>query len=377
MDDSKSKRMKILQLLHSLNTGGAEILAERFGRNFTRNYEVIFACLDGVGEIGERLLKDGFRVVELQRKDGIDRNCIKRLKHLIRNESVDLIHAHQYTPFFYAMAAQAIGRRKPILFTEHGRFLPDLPSHKRIFFNRLMLRKRDHIVAVGKDVKRALIENEGLPDSRIDVIYNGIPIDRFNTNSTNAKQQFFRESLGIPKSASVVVQVARLDYLKDHVTAVKALSLATQQTDIHLVIVGEGPERNKIENEIREQQIADRVHLVGLRNDIPDILREADILLLTSISEVIPLTLIEGMATGLPVVSTDVGGVAEVIRENESGFLCSAQDHKTIATRLATLTQSKELRRQFGENGKARAEANFSEKAMQKKYDALVSQMLQ
>ena len=369
-------RKRILQLLHSLNTGGAEILADRFGRNFADQYDIIFACLDDVGEIGERLLEDGFQVVELRRGTGIDFGCMRRLKQLVRDESIDLIHAHQYTPFFYAMASQMVGNRKPILFTEHGRFLPDHPSTKRITFNRLMLRAKDRLVAVGKDVKRALIENEGLPANRIDVIYNGVPTGRFEKEISEEARQGIRSSLGIPPDAAVVVQVARLDYLKDHVTAVRAIAQATQQANMHLIIVGDGPEREKIEQEINDYEIGDRVHMIGLRKDIPEILAASDILLLTSISEGIPLTLIEGMAAGLPIVSTDVGGVSEVVTNQVHALLSPSQDAAQIASHLVQLTHDCKLRHQLGSAGRKVARERFSESVMQHHYETLVSCML-
>ena len=376
MTDNTNQRKTILQLVHSLNTGGAEILAERFGRHFSKQHNVIFACLDDLGPIGKSLLEDDFKVVHLHRGSGIDRRCITALRNILRIESVDIIHAHQYTPFFYAMASRLPWGSVPILFTEHGRFLPDLPSRKRILSNRLLLKKHDKIVAVGKNVKTALIDNEGLPSERIDVIYNGIPFERFSTKkNTTIDKHSLRQELNLPINAVLVTQVARLDYLKDHVTAIEAIAHASKEKNIHLLIVGEGPELKAIQTAIEQHSVQDRIHLLGLRTDIPNILAETDILLLTSISEGIPLTLIEGMATGLPIVSTNVGGVSEVIDHDKNGLLAEAKNSREIANHLLTLSNDPKKRENFAKLGRSRADTEFSESNMLRQYDQIISQM--
>ena len=369
-------RKRILQLLHGLNTGGAEILADRLGRRLSDIYDVSFACLDNVGEIGEQLIASGYRVEQLQRGAGIDFGCVRRLASVVRDQRIDLIHAHQYTPFFYAMASRMLRAGQPILFTEHGRFLPDYPRRKRMLFNRTMLRRKDRLVAVGNDVKRALVENEGLPTERIDVIYNGIPVAAFDPDRFPDASCQLRQEIGLPPDAVVAVQVARLDYLKDHCTAIRAIAKAAESSDIHLVVVGEGPERQKMEQEIRELKICEHVHLLGLRQDVPKVLAGADILLLTSISEGIPLTLIEGMAARLPIVSTDVGGVSEIVGDQVHGFLCPAKDSDALAERLVRLGNDPTLREQMGLAGCKEACGRFSEKMMHDQYERTIASMV-
>lgn len=368
---------KVLQLLHGLNTGGAEVLADRLGRRLAERYQVRFACLDQVGELGERLQEDAFCVDRLGRSQGLDWRCVRQLAALLRRERIDLIHAHQYTPFFYAMATRLVGVRCPILFTEHGRFVPDYPRRKRVFFNRTMLRQRDRLVAVGKDVRRALVENEGLPADRIEVIYNGIDIERFERRRGEAGSAL-RKQLGISEAATLVVQVARLSPLKDHGTAVRAIAESRgADAEIHLVVVGTGPEESRLRQAIAECEVADRVHCVGLRHDIPAILSEADVLLLTSISEGIPLTVIEGMAAGLPIVSTAVGGLTEIIEDPTHGFLQPAGDHAGLARRLCQLARDPRLRKQMGQAGHRRARELFSEATMHHQYEVMMERMLE
>ena len=212
----------ILQVLHTLNVGGAEILAAAIARQLQNEFCFEFVCLDELGEMGQALKSDGFKVHVLNRKPGFDRGCAQQLFDIYRSSGASLIHAHQYTPFFYAICAAVLKRRPPVLFTEHGRFHPDLPSKKRFVFNRLLLRKTDHVAAVGEAVKQALVQNEGIPGKRIEVIYNGIELSRFQLRDRDSVRKSIRQSLGLNDDQFVATIVGRLDYLKDHITAVKS-----------------------------------------------------------------------------------------------------------------------------------------------------------
>src|SRR5205823_146130 len=122
---------------------------------------------------------EGFTVERLGRRAGLDWRCILRLSAFLRREQASLIHAHQYTPFFYAAASRFLWGGQPILFTEHGRHFPDYPRRKRMIFNWVLLRRRDRVVGVGEAVRQALIANEGIPAQRVRVVYNGIDLSRF------------------------------------------------------------------------------------------------------------------------------------------------------------------------------------------------------
>src|SRR5262249_48721524 len=150
------------------------------------------------------------------------------------------LHAHQYTPFFYAMVGRLPAFRPPILFTEHGREYPDYPRRKRTLFNRLALRRRDRVVAVGNAVRQALVTNEGIRERRIEIVYNGIEADRFAHRFPDRAK--VRRELGLGVAEPVIVQVARLDHLKDHPTALRCLARVVREVPrARLVLVGDGP----------------------------------------------------------------------------------------------------------------------------------------
>src|SRR5947209_3520073 len=133
--------MTVCQVLHTLQVGGAEMLAARLARRLRGRCRFVFACLDGLGTLGEQLRGEGFPVEVVGRRSGLDYRCALRLAKVFRRESVDLVHAHQYTPFFYTLLARLLCRRPPVLFTEHGRHYPDYPRPKRMVVNRLLLER--------------------------------------------------------------------------------------------------------------------------------------------------------------------------------------------------------------------------------------------
>jgi glycosyltransferase involved in cell wall biosynthesis len=298
-----------------------------------------------------------------------------RLSRFFRRHDVDLVHAHQYTPFFYAVASRLIGKRPPVLFTEHGRHHPDLRKRKRVIFNRLCLRRADRVVGVGNAVRDALVRNEGIPANRVEVIYNGVDLDRFA--SVHTQRAEVRRELGLLESDVVVVQTARLHALKDHVTALRAMAKACSRAGcLRLILVGDGPERESIEDQIGSLGLRQSVVMLGTRGDVDRILSAADMAMLSSVSEGIPVTLIEAMAAGLPVVATNVGGVGEVVDTGRTGLLVAARDDVALADALVQLAKDPELRRKMGANGTERVRQLFSGQTMQDSYHDLYDQMI-
>ncbi len=362
-------------MVHGLPIGGAEVMVDRLVRGLGHFYRLSVACLDEVGELGERLKRDGIPVYELGRRQGFDWRCVRRLLACAKKEGATLIHAHQYTPFAYAAAMRVMGGRPQVLFTEHGRFYPDRSSLKRRWFNRLMTKPTDRFVAVGKDVREALVNHEGISERRIEVVYNGIDLAQIRSHLSCRED--VRGKLGFGGQDFLVLQVARLDKIKDHATALRTMALVAEaEPHIHLVIVGDGPERSQIDQDIARLRLGGRVKMLGMRRDVPQLLAAADAFLLTSVSEGIPVTVIEAMATGVPVVATSVGGLPELIEDGTSGLLAPRGDAKGLAAALGRLAHNDDLTAQLVSAGRRRAEQHFSERQMTTRYAEIYAEML-
>lgn len=368
--NTNDSRLTVLHVLHGLTVGGAEALVDRLIRNLSDEFQFAVACLDTVGSIGEQLQLAGIPIVNLERRPGVDRQCASRLARFASELNVDLLHAHQYTPFFYSVVSRGFRGRTPVLFTEHGRHYPDVRKRKRVFFNRMLARRSDQVVGVGQAVKQALIKNEGFPAQRVKVIYNGVetkPILATPPDRLGVRREF-----NIPRDGKIVIQVARLDYLKDHTTAARAFrKLVDDIKDAYWLIVGGGPEIDAIKATINKLGLNEFARFSGERSDVPRLLKASDLMLLSSISEGIPLTLIEGMLARLPLVSTNVGGVPEIIREGEDGFLVPPGTPDAMAAALSRLLTDESQRDRMGQAGLLRATAEFNETRMHEEYSSL------
>ncbi|MBC7350802.1 MAG: glycosyltransferase [Thermogutta sp.] len=363
----------ILEVLHSLDYGGAEVLAVRLAQRFSTVYPVGLALIDSGGPLEGHLGRERIRTAVIGRRPGLDWACVLRLRRILMEWTPAVIIAHQYTPFFYSALARGLRKKVPVVYVEHGRFYPDKKKLRRFLFNRFLLRRHDVIVAVGKAVKHALVEKEGFPASRISVVYNGVDMRRFD--GCAEKRNSYRDSLGATPRDVVVVHVARFDPLKDHLTALRAFRYL-RDIPMKLILVGDGPTRSEIESTIRSLNLEDCVRILGYREDVPEVLAAGDIFLLTSLNEGIPVTIIEAMMVGLPVVATEVGGVPEIVAKDETGLLVSPGNPEETAKALRRLATDCELRTRLGHAGRQRAAALFSEDRMFAEYDAIVKRCI-
>lgn len=358
----------ICHVVHSLSVGGAELLAAGISSKMPPRFRFVFACLDDLGPLGRQLQDSGVPVHVLHRQQGFDWRCARRLSRIIDDEGVKLLHAHQYAPFFYAAAARLPSGRPAILFTEHGRAAPDYPRRKRIIANRFLLRRNDRVVGVGNAVRKALIENEGLPSNRVEVIHNGIDIAKYGPLAASCREAV-RQECELGSGDFVIIHVARIDPLKDHCTAIHAFERVLQhRAEARLLLVGDGPEMPRVRHELSARGVSDFARCLGTRGDVPRLLAAADVCWLTSISEGIPLTLLEAMAAGLPIVATAVGGVAEVVADGETGLLAPAGDDGLLAQHVLSLMDDRSERDRMGQAARQRVTAHFTAGRMLEAY---------
>src|SRR5262245_48172480 len=172
--DAGSGRARLAYIVHTLNPGGTERLAVDMAVVFAERYDLQVICLDEPGLWASELRARGIAVHCLWRQPGFDVAIAWRLARLLRRNRVDLVHAHQCTPWFYAALSRLLHRRPRLLLEEHGRFHPEVLNTKRIRVNQLLIRRLTHaFVAVSADIRERLAKYEGLVRDRIRVVYNG------------------------------------------------------------------------------------------------------------------------------------------------------------------------------------------------------------
>lgn len=349
-----ARPLRVGFVLHVMQVAGAEVLVREMVRRLAGRVAPTIFCLDAVGRIGEEMTAEGVDVVCFGRKPGRDWGVARRLAAAARARNLDIVHAHQYTPFFYAALAKVLFPRPKLVLTEHGRHYPDKVSPLRRAVNRVALdRLADAVTACCHFSGDGLSKTDGFAGGRIEVIENGIEVDRYGPATDKPT---LKTRLGLEPDRRYLVHVARHHPVKDQATLLRGFAAAVPDLPgVDLLMVGDGPLRGELESLAVELRIPDRVKFLGIRADIPDVMRAADVFALTSVSEAASLTLLEAMATGLPAVVTDVGGNPEIVRHEREGLLFPRGDAAGCAAALRRLFRDPDLAAKLGAAGRARA----------------------
>jgi glycosyltransferase involved in cell wall biosynthesis len=345
--------------MHVMQVAGAEVLVAETIRRLKCAIDATIFCLDSVGALGEQLRSEGVEVVSLGRRPGRDWRVAWRLARAARDRDIDVFHAHQYTPFFYAALARVVSCGGPrLILTEHGRHYPDRVRPLRRAVNRLALdRLADAVNACCRFSADGLATVDGFAGGRIEVIENGIDLSRYSLASDRAG---LRRSLGLDPSRRYIITIARFHPVKDHATLLRAFAdVARTRSDTDLLLAGDGPLRAELEQQARAAGIAERVQFLGIRSDVPDLLKASDLFALTSVSEAASLTLLEAMASGVAVVVTNVGGNPEIVRNGIEGLLVPRGDSAAIGKALLQILDDPGRAAAMGAAGRARVQARY------------------
>jgi L-malate glycosyltransferase len=371
-----SRPLRVAFVLHVMQVAGAEVLTREIVRRLgTRIVPTIF-CLDAVGRIGEEMTREGIDLVCFDRKPGRDWGVSRRMAAAIRERGIDIVHAHQYSPFFYAALAKMLCWRRPkLILTEHGRHYPDKVSPVRRAVNRLALDQlADAVTACCHFSAEGLSKTDGFAGKRIEVIENGIEVDRYGPA---ADKDGLKEKLGLEPHRKYIIHVARHHPVKDQPTLLRGFAAAADDLPgVDLLMVGDGPLRGELEHLAVELRVPTRVTFLGIRTDIPDLMRAADVFALTSVSEAASLTLLEAMASGLPAVVTNVGGNPEIVRHEREGVLVPRGDFAACGVALRRLFRDPAFAANLGAAGRGRVLERYRLDRTVEQYDRLYHRLV-
>jgi len=237
----------------------------------------IFCIEAPLGPWGQALQENGIQVAEHNRKPGFDKALINSIRQHIKSQDIDILHCHQYTPWVYGTLA-AIGLGKKIIFTEHGRFYPDVSSWKRRFVNPILSALSYRTTAISQATKQALIDYEFLNAKNIDVIYNGIE----GLSADKHQSSALKKELGIPSDDVVFGTIARLDSIKNHKMMLNAFAqLLSEHEQSTLVIVGDGDLMPALQAQVNELDISHKVVFTGYITYPKDYLAFFDVFIVT------------------------------------------------------------------------------------------------
>lgn len=331
-------------------------------------FNLSILCLEApTGPFGEMLAEKGYQIDSIPRKEGFDLKLIYKIRKYIIEHNIDVLHCHQYTPWVYGALASILTGSK-VIFTEHGRFYPDRSSWKRKYINPFLVKLTDHITAISKATKQALVDYEYIPASKITVIYNGIA----ELESDETASDRLRTKLSISADALILGTIARLDPIKNHRLLISAFAeIQRQHPSSILAIVGDGEMRSSLENQVKQLNISDNVVFTGFQANPVDYLQLMDIFLLPSLSEGTAMTLLEAMSLSKPCIVTAVGGNPEIVENKVNGLVTPSDDKDTLVTACDLLLEDRQLRKKLGGAGRAKFEEKFTVKSMIKNYQEI------
>jgi glycosyltransferase involved in cell wall biosynthesis len=363
--------LRVLFLTTSMPVGGAETLLMNLVRGMDRRrFTPEIVCLKELGPLGEKLACE-MRVHSHLLSGKYDLRILPRLWRIMRIPRADaVITVGAGDKMFWGRLAARLAGVPVIASALHSTGWPDGVGR----LNRMLTPLTDAFIAVADAHGRHLAEIEGFPEDKVRVIYNGIDAERFAPRDATA----VRQSLGIPVDAPVVGILAALRPEKNHELFLNGAQriLATLPA-ARFLVVGDGPKRAEMESLAAELQIASAVHFVGSRSDVPELLAACDLVALTSHNEAAPVSILEALSTGVPVVASNVGSVSETVIEDQTGHLFPAGDVDAYVAAAIELLGDPETRRRMGAAGRNLVVQRWSLAAMVRGYERMIEEIHQ
>jgi glycosyltransferase involved in cell wall biosynthesis len=365
-NSSPQKPLRVLFLTTSMPIGGAETLLLNLVRRMDRRrFAPEIVCLKDKGPLGEQLAAElPVHCNLLQSK--FDLRILPRLWKLMRRPQADaVITVGAGDKMFWGRIAAKLAGVPVVASALHSTGWPDGVGR----LNRLLTPWTDAFIGVADAHARHLIEGEGFPDPKVHAIYNGVDCERFAPQDAAV----VRQQLGIAADVPVVGILAALRPEKNHELFLRgAKQILEKAPAAQFLIIGDGPRRADLEELAASLGIANSTHFLGSRSDIPALLAACDVVSLTSHNEAAPVSILEALSTGVPVVSADVGSVKETVIPDETGRLFPAGDVDAYAQHVVDLLNDPAARRRMGAEGRRRVQERWSLQSMVSGYEQLI-----
>jgi glycosyltransferase involved in cell wall biosynthesis len=360
--DEKFPVKRVLHIIDSLHLGGAQEVVLNLATCGSARFRHEVATMHGHGIYWERLRQAGVKVHSLSPHKLLP-FYIASIPWRLLADKPDILHCHLIPSNIIAKPLGALLGVPVVINHDHTNDTRRSDGRLLLALDRFSNRFASHIVAVSASCRDFLITRESIPANDVTLVPNAIDLRRFSPAS--ARRDMARLELGLPASTRVVAGVGRLNPQKNFALFLDiAAQLAPRFPDLHFLLAGDGPEEKMLREKAAALGIADRVTFSGYVADTRLVYLAADVLLMPSRYEGLPMTLLEAMAMGLPVVASQLDGIAEVIGDGREGFLVPSDDASLFVERTAALLQDAELSSRIAQNARAKIEASFSVERM-------------
>ncbi|WP_041915715.1 glycosyltransferase [Pseudodesulfovibrio mercurii] len=366
------KKLRVMHVIIGNGFGGLEnVMLDLVRKGDRERFEYFILCLSTPDVIRDKLEASGATVLDLGYGEGFHPGLPLAIRKVVDGHGIDVVHSHDYKPFFYATLGCLGKRRVARVYTEHSSILSMGAKHRRI--GRMLARFNDAMVMVSYHLQRYWADRVGLPAEQSLVIHNGIDVGLFDhpEDRESLKREFGLEGKLVIGTALRLNEQKGLQYLVAAAPAVKE-----RFPEARFLVIGEGPLRDDLTARARALGVDDVFLFPGYRSDVSRILPAFDVYVLPSLWEGLPLGMIEAMLAKLPIVATTVGGVPEVLVDDDTALLVPPADSGALAEALSRLAGSADLRRTMGERGRDHALAEYSLQKMVDTYETLYLDIL-
>ena len=360
------KRLKVVHLVRTLDIGGLEKLVIAMARTqIAQSMAVQIWCIEKRGHLADSAEQFGVPVKCLNKGPKLRLKCAYDLLRGFREHGIHVLHSHNKSALLYGQIPGWLTRVPVRVHTQHGTGRSSFEGLS--WWGRYALSCADTVVAVSSEMGELYRRVHRLKPSNVQVISNGVAVSEFSPHTA-------RRNNGRVK----VIFVGRLVPEKNLSKLLAAIAILRRSApNFSLQIVGDGPEGPRLKSEATTLGVSDITEFMGARDDIPELLRQADIFVLPSIKEAMPVTILEAMACDLPIVASRVGGIPDVVQESVTGVLVDPNDENEIANALGPLVVAGELRRGLGSAGRRRVETRYGIETCASRYNELYREILE
>ena len=370
------RKIKVLHILNTSDIGGAEKLMIDICK-YTDNikFDLVITSFKK-GALEKEFKKfNHVKKIDLNSPGYFSFKTLLRLNKLIKKEKIDIVQTHLQKPDLYGFFLKIFNPSIPWIIKKGNTD----DYRKRLFWqlcNVLIHIPANRIIATSNQVKHFTNKWEFVPLNKISVIYSGIDLADVDDQMKNNVKDL-RKRIGIKKSDKVIIAVGRLVYQKGFPYLIKIMKeLSEQYKSYKLLIVGDGPLKKELQTQIYKLNVQNNVKMLGERKDVIDLLRVSDVFCLSSVREGIPITLMEAMYVGTPLVTTAVGGNKEIVQTGHNGFLEKPNDIQQIKRRIKELCENNKNRKKQIINAKKTIIHKFSVKTSAKNYEKIYEKMI-
>jgi glycosyltransferase involved in cell wall biosynthesis len=352
-------KLNVLFVIPQLEKGGSETLVYNIASHLNRSmFDVSVAYFNYYGNdaFREEFLQHNIKLHHIPRINESPFSTMLKMAKIIRENEINVVNAHHFISMINSFYACKIANHSALVYTEHSSWEVENVTLKWRVMGRLLLSQLDCVMGISEDVTQSLRKKYHLRRENALTIRNGVDLDNKTTARDNRS---IRNELGLADNIKVVATVANFRKVKNHLLLLQGYrELLKELADVKLLLIGQGHinDSENSENEIRdfivENNMSDRVILTGHRSDVKDLLSIADAFCLTSFKEGLPISMLEAMSIGLPVVGTNVPGIRDVIIHGQNGFLVDLGEYMGLKEALFKILSNKQLGLKYGQESR-------------------------